>query len=66
VDELEEFARCIRTGAVPETGAREGLAALSVIEGVVETAASGGIRSIGGEEGERAEDRPRVVDAERG
>lgn len=66
VDELEEFARCIRTGAPPETGAREGLAALSVIEGVVEAAASGGIRRIGGEEGKRAEDRARIVDAERG
>lgn len=47
VDELEEFARCIRTGARPETGAAEGLAALRVIEGVVATSASGGIRRIG-------------------
>ena len=46
-----------RTGAAPETGAQEGLAALSVIEGVVETAASGGIRSIG----ERRENVPKIV-----
>ena len=65
VDELEEFARCIRTGARPETGAAEGLAALNVIEGVVETAASGGIRRIGGEEAGHADDRPRVDDAQR-
>ncbi len=46
VDELEEFGRCVRTGEVPETGAPEGLAALRVIDGVVTTAANGGVQRI--------------------
>ena len=58
VDELEEFRLGASNRSRAGDGRPEGLAAPSVIEGVVETAASGGIRSIGGEEGERAEDRP--------
>ncbi|MEJ2358387.1 MAG: Gfo/Idh/MocA family oxidoreductase [Deinococcales bacterium] len=42
VDELEAFGRCARTGAAPETGAEEGVAALRVVLGVL---ASAGERS---------------------
>lgn len=35
VEELEEFARCIRGEATPETGATEALAALAVIQGAI-------------------------------
>lgn len=37
MDELAEFARCIRGEAVPETGAAEGLAALQIIRGALES-----------------------------
>lgn len=37
MDELDEFARCVRGEAVPETGAAEGLAALQVIRGALES-----------------------------
>ena len=40
-DELAEFARCIRTGAKPETGGREGLEAVVVLEAVVESSRTG-------------------------
>ena len=43
-DELEEFGRCIRGDAVPETGAEEGLAALSaVLEAIGSDAAMRGV-----------------------
>ena len=35
VEELDEFARCLRTGAEPETGAPQALAALDVITGAL-------------------------------
>jgi predicted dehydrogenase len=35
VDELAEFAHCVRGEAEPETGAQEGLAALAVIQGAL-------------------------------
>ena len=35
-EELAEFARCVRTGAAPETGADEGIAALRAIRGALE------------------------------
>jgi predicted dehydrogenase len=41
MDELDEFARCIRGEAVPETGAAEGLAALQVIRGALESHENG-------------------------
>jgi predicted dehydrogenase len=41
VEELEELAGCARGDAEPETGAAEGLAALAVILGAVESAATG-------------------------
>lgn len=34
-DEIVEFASCIRTGAEPETGAREGLAVMEVFEAIL-------------------------------
>jgi hypothetical protein len=37
VEELDEFARCIRDEAGPETGAREALAALQVIRGALDS-----------------------------
>jgi predicted dehydrogenase len=36
-DELAEFARCIREGGRPETGAPEALHAVAVLEAVVES-----------------------------
>lgn len=65
VDELEAFARCIRSGELPETGAAEGLAALRVIEAVVEASQSGGIQRLEEEEGSDAEDRRGLRRAER-
>ncbi len=41
VEEIAEFARCIRTGERPETGAAEGLEVVAVLEGLVESVASG-------------------------
>lgn len=37
VEELDEFARCARGEAIPETGAAEGLAALGVIRAAIES-----------------------------
>ena len=37
IEELEEFAQCVRGEAEPETGAREALAALQVIRGAIES-----------------------------
>lgn len=41
-DELDELARCARTGAEPETGAAEGVAALEVVLGAVRSSRDGG------------------------
>ena len=40
-DELAEFARCIRSGSKPETGAPEALEVAAVLEALVESANSG-------------------------
>jgi len=40
-DELEEFAANIRNGTTPETGGPEGLEATVILEGIVESAATG-------------------------
>lgn len=40
-DELEEFARCVATGAKPETGVPEAMEVAAVLEALVESAASG-------------------------
>lgn len=37
-DEMDEFCRCIRTGAKPETGGREGLAALAFVRAAIDSA----------------------------
>ena len=42
-DELEEFARNIRTGTRPETGGPEALEAVAILEGIVESATTGRI-----------------------
>ena len=42
-EELEEFADCIRTGSIPETGGEQGLRALAVILGAIRSAQSGQI-----------------------
>jgi len=40
-EDLEDFARAIREGGTPETGAREALEVAAVLEAVVESATSG-------------------------
>jgi predicted dehydrogenase len=40
-DELAEFARCVRGGMKPETGAPEALEVAAVLEAIIESAASG-------------------------
>lgn len=40
-DELEEFARNVRNGTAPETGGAESLEAVAILEGIVESAATG-------------------------
>lgn len=39
--ELDEFARCVRHGTTPETGAQEGLAAMAVVEAALRSFATG-------------------------
>jgi predicted dehydrogenase len=46
VEELDEFARCIRGDTVPETGAKEALAALQVIRGAIDSHERGRVISI--------------------
>jgi predicted dehydrogenase len=41
VEELEEFARCVRGETTPETGAAEGIAALQVILAALESDETG-------------------------
>ncbi|HLF91289.1 MAG TPA: Gfo/Idh/MocA family oxidoreductase [Anaerolineales bacterium] len=41
VEELDEFARCVRGEAVPETGAEEAIAALQVILGALRSSETG-------------------------
>lgn len=40
-DELAEFARCVRSGTKPETGAAEALEVAAVLEAITQSAASG-------------------------
>ena len=40
-DELEEFVGNVRNGTTPETGGPEALEAVAVLEGIVESAATG-------------------------
>jgi len=46
VEELEEFARCVRGGAKPETGAAEALAALRVVRGAIESHERGAVVTL--------------------
>jgi UDP-N-acetyl-2-amino-2-deoxyglucuronate dehydrogenase len=41
IEELEEFAQCVRGEAQPETGAREALAALQIIRGAIKSSEQG-------------------------
>jgi predicted dehydrogenase len=41
IDELAEFAVCIREGGTPETGGREGLEVAAVLEAIMQSSATG-------------------------
>ena len=41
VEELAEFARCVREGTPPEVGGAEGTRNIAVLEAIVESAATG-------------------------
>jgi predicted dehydrogenase len=41
VEELDEFARCVRSGTRPEVGGEEGIANTAVLEAIVESAETG-------------------------
>jgi predicted dehydrogenase len=47
VDEMAEFARCVRYGDRPETGGPEGLEVATVLEALLESAASGRAVELG-------------------
>ncbi len=51
VEELAEFARCIRQGGRPEVGGEEGTANVAVLEAIVESAKSGHPVPVGNKEG---------------
>ncbi len=46
VEELAEFARCIREGGRPEVGGEEGTASVAVLEAIVESIAAGQPMSV--------------------
>src|SRR5574341_281568 len=48
VEELAEFAQCIRQGGVPEVGGEEGTANVAVLEAIVESAENGRAVLVGG------------------
>lgn len=50
VEELAEFARCIRQGGRPEVGGEEGTANVAVLEAIVESAETGRAVLVGGME----------------
>ncbi len=45
-DQMGEFARCIREGKIPETGAAEGLEVVAALEAIIESARSGRIVEV--------------------
>ncbi len=47
VEELAEFARCVREGARPEVGGEEATANIAVLEAIVESAATGRAALVG-------------------
>ena len=48
MEELDEFARCVRGEATPETGAVEALAALEIIRGTLESHETGQMYTMEG------------------
>lgn len=48
VEELAEFARCVRDGARPEVGGEEGIANIAVLEAIVESAKTGRAVDVAG------------------
>jgi predicted dehydrogenase len=53
VEELEEFARCVREKTRPEVGGEEGTANVAVLEAIVEAIATGRVVSVDGQGGAR-------------
>lgn len=53
VEELAEFARCVRDGTRPEVGGAEGTANIAVLEAIVESAATGRAVAVGSTTGQR-------------
>ena len=47
VEEMEEFSRCIKTGAQPETGGQGGLVALAFIRAAIDSARTGKLVELG-------------------
>jgi predicted dehydrogenase len=41
VDQMAEFARCVRTGDAPETGAPEAIAVVEVLQGIIRSLKTG-------------------------
>ena len=52
VEELEEFARCVRSGGTPEVSGREATAAIAVLEAIVESAETGRAIDVRGRAGD--------------
>jgi predicted dehydrogenase len=46
VEELAEFARCVREGARPDVGGEQGTANIAVLEAIVESARTGRIADV--------------------
>jgi predicted dehydrogenase len=51
VEEMAEFARCVREGTRPEVGGEEGTANIAVLEAIVESAQTGRAVSVQGAQG---------------
>ena len=47
VEELTEFARCVREGAKPEVGGEEATANIAVLEAIVESIETGRAARVG-------------------
>ena len=45
-DEMDEFCKCIRGEATPETGGPEGLEVVAVLEAVVQSATTGQVVDV--------------------
>jgi predicted dehydrogenase len=53
VEELAEFARCVREGKRPEVGGEEATANIAVLEAIVESVATGRAVPVASTEGQR-------------